>query len=324
MRELPMPALCPKTTHTGVREIPLPSGCRRIMPEDVLQRGTTSLTGFSRGHSIPPNPAESRGSARAHHGPDAAAPNCLAPSTEPLRAAAGASSSSSPEPLVAWRSRGSRPRIPRPPPRGRRAGARRRRPPLPPSRGFAPALWPLIRPGSARLRHRCRGGGVIVVVELPPSLPCSSVETSTVHAHRPPWPLLPRTDAAMGKLRPDTAWTDAGMRSVGAATLASSAAKAREGPPDPSPRRPEGGRSRGGRPYPACPAPPTCRLAPTAAPPCSHRRPTPPPSSKSVDPPWIHLLTQNVHLAPSTQQAEQAGFTRAKSHETCQSIFPEN
>jgi hypothetical protein len=36
------------------------------------------------------------------------------------------------------------------------------------------------------------------------------------------------------------------------------------------------------------------------------------------------LLTQNVHLAPNTQQAEQAGFTRAKSHETCQSIFPEN
>jgi hypothetical protein len=37
-----------------------------------------------------------------------------------------------------------------------------------------------------------------------------------------------------------------------------------------------------------------------------------------------YLLTQNVHLAPSTQQAEQAGFTRAKSHKTCQSIFPEN
>jgi hypothetical protein len=31
-----------------------------------------------------------------------------------------------------------------------------------------------------------------------------------------------------------------------------------------------------------------------------------------------------VHLAPNTQQAEQAGFTRAKNHETCQSIFPEN
>jgi hypothetical protein len=39
---------------------------------------------------------------------------------------------------------------------------------------------------------------------------------------------------------------------------------------------------------------------------------------------WMYLLTQNVHLAPNTQQAEQAGFTRAKSHETCQSIFPEN
>jgi hypothetical protein len=36
------------------------------------------------------------------------------------------------------------------------------------------------------------------------------------------------------------------------------------------------------------------------------------------------LLTQKVHLAPNTQQAEQAGFTRAKSHKTCQSIFPEN
>jgi hypothetical protein len=36
------------------------------------------------------------------------------------------------------------------------------------------------------------------------------------------------------------------------------------------------------------------------------------------------VLTQNVHLAPSTQQAEQAGFTRAKNHETCQSIFSEN
>jgi hypothetical protein len=36
------------------------------------------------------------------------------------------------------------------------------------------------------------------------------------------------------------------------------------------------------------------------------------------------LLTQNVHLAPNTQQAEQAGFTRAENHKTCQSIFPEN
>jgi hypothetical protein len=36
------------------------------------------------------------------------------------------------------------------------------------------------------------------------------------------------------------------------------------------------------------------------------------------------VLTQNVHLAPNTQQAEQAGFTRANNHETCQSIFPEN
>jgi hypothetical protein len=36
------------------------------------------------------------------------------------------------------------------------------------------------------------------------------------------------------------------------------------------------------------------------------------------------VLTQNVHLTPNTQQAEQAGFTCAKNHETCQSIFPEN
>jgi hypothetical protein len=38
----------------------------------------------------------------------------------------------------------------------------------------------------------------------------------------------------------------------------------------------------------------------------------------------VEVLTQNVHLAPSTQQAEKAGFTRAKNHKTCQSIFPEN
>jgi hypothetical protein len=31
----------------------------------------------------------------------------------------------------------------------------------------------------------------------------------------------------------------------------------------------------------------------------------------------MDVLTQNVHLAPSTQQAEQAGFTRAKNHKTC-------
>jgi hypothetical protein len=36
------------------------------------------------------------------------------------------------------------------------------------------------------------------------------------------------------------------------------------------------------------------------------------------------VLTQNVHPAPNTQQAEQAGFTHAKNHETCQSIFSEN
>jgi hypothetical protein len=36
------------------------------------------------------------------------------------------------------------------------------------------------------------------------------------------------------------------------------------------------------------------------------------------------VLTQNVLLAPSTQQAEQAGFTRAENHKTCQLIFPKN
>jgi hypothetical protein len=40
--------------------------------------------------------------------------------------------------------------------------------------------------------------------------------------------------------------------------------------------------------------------------------------------PELSVLTQNVHLAPSTQHAEQAGFTRAENHKTCQSIFPEN
>jgi hypothetical protein len=38
----------------------------------------------------------------------------------------------------------------------------------------------------------------------------------------------------------------------------------------------------------------------------------------SVADPVYRVLTQNVHLAPNTQQAEQAGFTRAKNHETCQ------
>jgi hypothetical protein len=83
MHRLDYPHRCPGK--------PPPSGWRRVFPEDAPQRGAASLTGFSRGHSIPPNPAESRGSARAHHGPDAAAPNCLAPSAGPLRAAAGAS-----------------------------------------------------------------------------------------------------------------------------------------------------------------------------------------------------------------------------------------
>jgi hypothetical protein len=36
------------------------------------------------------------------------------------------------------------------------------------------------------------------------------------------------------------------------------------------------------------------------------------------------VLMQNVHLAPNTQQAQQAGFTHAKNHKTCQSIFHEN
>jgi hypothetical protein len=46
----------------------------------------------------------------------------------------------------------------------------------------------------------------------------------------------------------------------------------------------------------------------------------------AVVPPGVpkSVLTQNVHLAPNTQQAEQAGFTRPKNHKTCQSIFSEN
>jgi hypothetical protein len=42
----------------------------------------------------------------------------------------------------------------------------------------------------------------------------------------------------------------------------------------------------------------------------------------AVVPPSVpkSVLTRNVHLAPSTQQAEQAGFTHAKNHKTCQSI----
>jgi hypothetical protein len=45
---------------------------------------------------------------------------------------------------------------------------------------------------------------------------------------------------------------------------------------------------------------------------------------KNKDTPVSALLTRNVHLAPNTQQAEQAGFTRAKNHKTCQLIFPGN
>jgi hypothetical protein len=33
------------------------------------------------------------------------------------------------------------------------------------------------------------------------------------------------------------------------------------------------------------------------------------------------LLTQNQHLAPSTQQAEEAGLTHGMDSEACQSIF---
>jgi hypothetical protein len=55
----------------------------------------------------------------------------------------------------------------------------------------------------------------------------------------------------------------------------------------------------------------------------SARVPTSPPSIGTGRGYWL-VLTQNVHLAPNTQQAEQAGFTRAKNHKTCQSIFPEN
>jgi hypothetical protein len=56
--------------------------------------------------------------------------------------------------------------------------------------------------------------------------------------------------------------------------------------------------------------------------PCEDPHPKPKPRSICFH--CEFLLTQNVNLAPNTQQAEQAGFTRAKNHKTCQSIFPEN
>jgi hypothetical protein len=60
-----------------------PRSLSRVLWRKItLQRGTASLTGFSCEHSIPPYPAESRGSARAHHGPDAAALNCLVLGTD--------------------------------------------------------------------------------------------------------------------------------------------------------------------------------------------------------------------------------------------------
>jgi hypothetical protein len=36
------------------------------------------------------------------------------------------------------------------------------------------------------------------------------------------------------------------------------------------------------------------------------------------------VLTQNPHLAPSTQQAEQAGFTREEITRRASQFFPEN
>jgi hypothetical protein len=36
------------------------------------------------------------------------------------------------------------------------------------------------------------------------------------------------------------------------------------------------------------------------------------------------VLTQNPHLAPSTQQAEQAGFTREEITTRASQFFPEN
>jgi hypothetical protein len=36
------------------------------------------------------------------------------------------------------------------------------------------------------------------------------------------------------------------------------------------------------------------------------------------------LLTQNLHLTPSTQQAEQASFTREKISRRASQFFPEN
>jgi hypothetical protein len=36
------------------------------------------------------------------------------------------------------------------------------------------------------------------------------------------------------------------------------------------------------------------------------------------------VLTQNLHLTPSTQQAEKSWIHTRRNHKTCQSIFPEN
>jgi hypothetical protein len=36
------------------------------------------------------------------------------------------------------------------------------------------------------------------------------------------------------------------------------------------------------------------------------------------------MLTQNLHLTPSTQQAEKSWLHTRRGHKTCQSIFPKN
>jgi hypothetical protein len=38
----------------------------------------------------------------------------------------------------------------------------------------------------------------------------------------------------------------------------------------------------------------------------------------------LQVLTQNLHLTPSTQQAEKSWLHTRRDHKTCQSIFPEN
>jgi hypothetical protein len=63
-----------KTTRTGVLYRQRHPCCVVLWRKKPLQRGTAAATGFSRQLSTPSYPAESRASARPHHGPVGAAP----------------------------------------------------------------------------------------------------------------------------------------------------------------------------------------------------------------------------------------------------------